>query len=205
MDEDEYIGALSIGDAEFVDDLADADEADLADLMDVGAPASLARRQRRARIARRATASRAAAARAVAMRRLVPGVPGVPARGVRLQPLGFPSLAFTSGSGTALTTTARPQRPFKGKRLVVSIARTGATATGLVLVQSLNIGTDNQFVSSGPVPAESFSPQAYDTNLELAPATTAIDITMGFTISAAPTATDRVDLGVALWGEAIGA
>lgn len=138
------------------------------------------------------------------VQRLVPRIPGAPAVGMRMQPLGFPVVIFTATSGTALVSTTRPQRPFKGKRLVVALARTGASATGLVTVTALNIGTNNQFVSSGPIGADAFAANAFDTNLELAACTTALDITINYAISAAPTTTDTVAVATTIIGEAIG-
>lgn len=182
------VDGLDIGDAELINDLAD-----------VGA---LRRRAGRGRqqMQRRPTLP----TRSMNARRLIPQVPGAPSVGLRLQPLGFPTIAFTAASGTALPATSRPQRPFKGKRLVVDLARTGATATGLVTVTEISIGTNNQQVSRNPVGAGSFSPLAYDTNMELAACTTALDITVGYAISVAPAAADRVDIATTLFGEAVG-
>lgn len=137
-------------------------------------------------------------------RRLVPRTPGVPMPGARLQPLGFGASAFTATSGTIIALQARPQRPFKGQRLVIDLTRTGTTATGLVTLTRLDIGTDNQLVSSGALSAAAFAATAFDVNLQLAPATPGIDITVQFAISAAPTTTDRVDFGATLFGTAIG-
>lgn len=136
--------------------------------------------------------------------RLVPRVPGVPQAGGRLQPLGMGATAFTSTSGVILTLTAQPQRPFKGMRLVVDLTRTGTTATGLVTVTRLDIGTDNQLVGSGAISSSAFSALSVDCNLSLAPATPGVSITLQFVISAAPTTTDRVDLSATIFGTAIG-
>lgn len=136
--------------------------------------------------------------------RLIPRVPGAPAIGLRLQPLGFPSVNFILNSGQLLTTIAQPQRPFKGKRLVVDIARTGVTSTGLIAITQLLIGTNNQLVSSGPIGAGSFAPSAFDTNLELSAATTAINIAIQFSNSIVVTTTDVVSVQPTLFGESIG-
>lgn len=136
--------------------------------------------------------------------RLIPRVPGAPAIGLRLQPMGFPVTTFTATSGTALSAVQRPQRPFKPKRLVVDIARNGTTATGLVSVAGLFIGTNNQFVSLGAIGAGAFAPGAYDTNMELCASTTALDITVQYALSNAPTMTDTVVVGTTLIGEAVG-
>lgn len=143
-------------------------------------------------------------AQALPYRRLVPQVPGAPAIGLRLQPMGLGNVTFTATSGLTLPVSSRPQRPFKGKRLIISIARSGATATGLVTITSLDVGTNNQFVSAAPIGADAFAAQAYDTNLELAACTTALDITAVLAISVAPTMTDTVACNATLIGEAIG-
>lgn len=138
------------------------------------------------------------------LQHFIPSIPGSPKRGLRLQPMGVGTSTFTATSGTSLSNTNRPQRPFKAKRLVVGIARTGTTATGLVTVNGLFIGTDNQFVATGPINADAFAPNAYDTNLDLAPTTVAIDVTVQWGLSAAPTMTDTVVVNATLIGGSIG-
>lgn len=186
------------------DDLADLD--DLDDVDDIGSLEIGARRRKRARKQRaRAMARRGGyAGGGVPGRRLIPRVPGVPMPGARLQPLGFGASAFTAASGLILTLQAQPQRPYKGQRLVVDITRTGASATGLVTVTRLDIGTTNQLVSSGALSAAAFAPTAFDVNLQLDPATPGIIITVQFAISAAPAMADRVDFSATMFGTAIG-
>lgn len=136
--------------------------------------------------------------------RIVPTIPGAPAIGVKLQPLGFTIVTFGAATGTALPATTRPQKPFKGRRLVVDIARTGATSTGLVSVQSVTIGVNNQFVSTGAVGAAAFAATAFDCNVEFSACSTALDINVNYSISAAPTMTDTVVVGTTLFGETVG-
>jgi len=136
--------------------------------------------------------------------RLIPRVPGAPAVGLRLQPMGFPIIRFSATSGTALSAVQRPQRPFKAKRLVVDIARSGTTSTGLISVAGLFIGTNNQFVSLGSIGAGAFAPNSQDTNLELCASTTALDITVQYVTSLAPSSTDVIDVATTLIGEAVG-
>jgi hypothetical protein len=185
------------------DDLADLDDLDIADLEDMGS-LEIGARKRRARAKRAKRAIRAARRAGVPARRLIPRVPGVPMPGARLQPLGFGASAFTATSGTVLSLQATPQRPYKGQRLVVDITRTGTTATGLITVTRLDVGTANQLVSSGSLSAAAFAPTAFDVNLQLDPATPGILITVQFAISAAPTMTDRVDFSATMFGTAIG-
>jgi hypothetical protein len=155
---------------------------------------------------RRAPARRAArpSPRAVPARQLIPQVPGVPMPGVRLQPLGLGATAFTAASGTLLQLQASPQRPFQGQRLILDITRTGGTATGLVTVSRLDVGTDNQLVGSGAISAGAFAATAFDANIRFAPATPGVNITCQLNISAAPAAADRVDVGGTLFGTTVG-
>ena len=184
--------SLTIGDVELIDDLADVGAMPRGGAMQRGG------------YGRGGQRGGYGPQRGYPARRMIPQIPGAPAVGIRLQPLGFPTVAFTSTSGTALTATTRPQRPFKAKRLVVDIARTGVTSTGLVTITTLNIGTNNQFVSSGPIGAAAFAANAVDVNMELAACTTALDVSVSYAISAAPTTTDRVDIATTMFGEAVG-
>jgi hypothetical protein len=189
------------------DDLADLDDLDDLDDM-IGSLEIGARRRRGGRRGRgrgRSAASRGMQRRGgVPARRLIPRVPGVPMPGARLQPLGFGSSAFTVASGTVLSLTASPQRPFKGQRLVVDITRTGASATGLITITRLDVGTANQLVSSGPLAAAAFAATAFDVNLELDPATPGILIVVQLAISVAPAGADRVDFAAVMFGTAVG-
>jgi len=137
-------------------------------------------------------------------RKLIPRYPGVPNPGIRLQPLGLGSSAFTAASGTVIALVARPQRPFKGQRLLIDITRTGASATGLVTITRLDVGTGNQLVSSGSLTAGGFAATAFDVNLQLDPAVPGIDITVQFAISVAPAGPDRVDFAGMILGTALG-
>jgi hypothetical protein len=137
-------------------------------------------------------------------RRIIPTIPGAPNIGAKLQPLGFNVVTFTAASGTALTATTRPQKPFKGRRLVVDIARTGASATGLVSITSITVGVNNQLVSTGAVGAGAFAATAFDCNVSLSACSSALDIAVNYAISAAPAMADTVVVGTTLFGETVG-
>jgi len=189
MGYEEMFGIDLVGDDEFGIDLV-GDEALLGAVRrKYRAPNS--GRQKRAGMAKllRATSSK---------------VPGVQAHGARDWPLPFPSIAFTATSGTALTTTSRPQRPFRGVRLVIDTARTGATATGLVTVTAFNVGQGNQFIAQGALPAAGFGPGAFQTEMNLDSAQPGIDIVLTFAISVAPGAADRVDVAAMIIGLSVG-
>jgi hypothetical protein len=169
------------------------------DLADVGAPfAPIRRPAGRSMFGRMAQQP----TRGVPARRLVSQVPGVPARGLREQPLGLGSTAFTATSGTLLTLTAQPQRPFRGRRLIVDITRTGASSTGLVTISQLVVGANNQLPGTGAISAAAFAANAVGVNLDMDPATPGVNISLQLNISAAPTMTDRVDISATIIGEA---
>lgn len=171
---------------------------DLADLEDVGSLEVGVRNPFRRRRRSGGGGNR------VQRRMMIPQTPGVPMPGIRLQPLGLGATAFTATSGTILQLQAMPQRPFKGQRLVLDITRTGASATGLVTITRLDIGTANQLVSSGALSAGAFAATAFDVNLQLDPATPGITITVQLAISVAPGAADRVDVGGTILGTSVG-
>lgn len=137
-------------------------------------------------------------------RRILPTIPGAPAIGAKLQPLGFTTVTFGAATGTALAATTRPQKPFKGRRLVVDIARTGASATGLVTITSITVGVNNQLVSTGAVGAGAFAATAFDCNVSLSACSSALDIAVNYSISAAPAMADVVNIATTLFGETVG-
>ncbi len=130
----------------------------------------------------------------------VPGVPGLEAG---QQPLGFTTVQFTNASGTVLTATAQPQRPIKGARLVVDIARTGATATGLVSISQFFVGVTNILPSAQPIGAGAFAPGAFQTMLSVPAAGPGITITVQYLVSAAPGVGDTIDIATTLIGPAL--
>lgn len=135
--------------------------------------------------------------------RTIPAIPGVPATDAAMLPLGFPTVTFSSSSGTSLTTTVNPQAPFRARRLIVSLGRNGASATGLVVVASLRVGTRETIVSDGPVPADVFQPTSFDCDILLPPVSPGSLVRLAVQILAAPTGTDTVSVSAALIGSSI--
>ncbi len=140
----------------------------------------------------------------VPYRRIMPTVPGAPALGFRDLPVGLGASAFTASSGTSLTLSGSPGRPFKGRRLLVDITRTGTSATGLITITAFNIGDVNQLVGRGALLANGFTATAFGVDMQMSACAPALTISMVFAISAAPTMTDRVDFGAQIHGETIG-
>lgn len=145
-----------------------------------------------------------APAPAVARERLVPNVPGVPSAGLRLQPLGLGSTSFTATSGTILQLQASPQKPFKAQRLILDITRTGATSTGIITVNRIDVGSDNMLVATGSLPASMFANNGVDLNVSFAPATPGINIVVQLQCSVIPTAPDHVDVAGGMVGTSFG-
>jgi hypothetical protein len=148
-----------------------------------------ARRRKRANVRARAGGRISAGA---LRQTLVPEVPGAPPFGARMDAMGLTPITFNSTSGTILTMRASPNKAFKGSRLILDIARTGATSTGAVSIQIFMIGQTNQFVSGDPVAAGAFSSVAVGTSMSLDPVTPGIAVFLNITISTAPTTTDTV-------------
>lgn len=173
---------------------------------DMGARRRSPRRSRRSRGGgglRRAPLPNAGATptRQQAAAALTSYAPGIPQGGPRVEPLGFAVFAFTATSGLTLVQTARPQKPFKGSRVVIDIARTGASATGLVSIADLSIGTRPVLVNRAqPIPAGAFAPTAFGIELMMDDAGPGIDITLQLVISAAPTTVDTVVVGATILG-----
>ena len=166
-----------------------------------------ARRRGRAPVRRNALIRRRASIMAnkrAYINKIQPAIPGVPKAGARNFPLGFGTATFINGGVTQFNLVANPQRPFKGARLVIDVRRSALALAELVTVTSLNIGQNNQLVSSAALPAEAFRPDGFDTVLSLDPATPGIDITLGIAISAAPAAGESVAVSAMIIGDTIG-
>jgi len=136
---------------------------------------------------------------------LVAPIPGASARGGKVQPLGFGVGSFTVGSPTVITLRARPQRPLRGGRVVGSYSRSGATATGLLSLVSLFVGTDGQLLSGDAISFDSLAPTAFGVGVNLTPAAVGQEIvaTVQYT-GIAITGTDRVDVNMTMFGMTIG-
>jgi hypothetical protein len=117
-------------------------------------------------------------------------------------------MPFTGGQFTsvitALTLTANPQRRFLGQRMVISIGRTGATATGVVSVTNLTVGVAPQLVNFGNMPADAFAANAFGTDLAMDAANSGDTVTLQLTLAGALTAPDVINIAAGIFGESIG-
>jgi len=111
---------------------------------------------------------------------------------------------FTS-TVTSITYTARPQRPFRAERPVVTVARSGPSAQGVFPVArgGFLVGTTVQQAQVADLPLEIFAPTAFDVRLALSQAEPGVEITANCGLTGPLTSTDTLTLGIALLGRSI--
>lgn len=147
----------------------------------------------------------AAARRGQALARMLPRTPqwrqrmapGVPAPGVGLVPLPLqPSAnngAFTSAFAT-IDFEGRPQKPFRGERLIALVGRSAGVPTSTrVLTSGIFVGTDPQQAQIANIDLEVFAPTSFGVRLNMVqaepgvlirlPCLTSAAIAMGETLS----------------------
>lgn len=133
-----------------------------------------------------------------------PAVPGVSQRGGRVQPLGFTPGRFTATTDTQLDVTATPQRPVRGGRLVGTYSRIGTTATGLLFLNSLTVGTDGQLLSADPIGFDMLAPNSFGVGVNFSPASVGNQLVGQVAISDLPASEDSVPFSLSLWGLTVG-
>lgn len=133
---------------------------------------------------------------------LAPGVIA-PDQGMLPLPLaGQPSSTFSLNQQT-ITFEGQIQKPFRGERLLVSVVRTGTSATGRLLSQ-LFVGTDLQQLDVPQFDAEQVgSPQAFGVRLTMKPAQPGVFIRLVTSLSNPLTTTDTIFASVTLLGRLV--
>lgn len=132
-------------------------------------------------------------------------VPPNPNRtGICQNPMGVGFVAFSSTSGTALAMQAKPQRGFRGERLVIDIRRSGASALASpVILSKLTVGDYNQLVGGGPLPADIFANNSVGVRLDLDASYPGVLIDLEFTIPNALAAGDGIFVSVGIIGSTV--
>jgi len=143
--------------------------------------------------------SRRVAARRVAQALKQP-LPGVSRVAPRKFGMGLGTVQFVNGGATTLTLSADPQKPFKAQRLMLDVARTGATATGLVTITRFQIGVNSQRINTKAWPVAAFAGDSVDTLLALDPVEPGVNVELDITVSAAPGVGETIDVGGMLIG-----
>lgn len=160
-------------------------------------PELLGRAVARARAMQRRTPAQQALASRFAMR-----APGVPSPGARRMPLGFDSFTFVNAGVTQFSFSARPQVPFRGRRLIIDIVRVGAAGIA-VRVDDIQVGTKSQLAGLGRISASAFQATAFDVDLGMDPSAPGIDILIVVSLSATPPVAETVTVTPSLIGDAV--
>lgn len=134
----------------------------------------------------------------------VPGA-GAPVDGELMSPLGLEAVGAGALTAAAplVVFRANPQRPFRGERLIISLARTAGAANVGVGIDNFKIGENSQLVGSGLVPAEAFGPDSFGVRLAMSAAEPGIDIEITLTavVPGGESITPQVAIiGRAVWG-----
>lgn len=134
-----------------------------------------------------------------------PDVPGSPARDAALVPAGFPVFAFTAATGlNPLIQQMNVQTPFRGQRLTVTVIRNGASAlVSAPLLIQLQVGMKPINVTPNAVGLETFSSNAFDTNLLLPPSLPGTIYSMTVNLSAALAGADTLLCIVCILGTGV--
>jgi hypothetical protein len=131
--------------------------------------------------------------------------PGIQVTDGAILPISFPTFSFALATGTnPITNLANPQTPFRGQRLSAQVIRNGTSAAATApLLQQLLVGP-KPVVLTTPGPAlETFSTNAYDTNLILPPTYPGMQYTMSISLTSALTGTDTLIALVSLLGTSV--
>ena len=189
------------------------DDDDLAGLMaEVGAFRFPWQGKKRGRAPMRALPSPRAAsqnARAQRLQRaeqdLIPDVPGAPARDAALLPVAWPVFSFALATGTnIIQLPMNPQTAFRGRRIVATVLRNGASAALTApVITLLQVGMKPILATPDGVPLEALAQTGFDNNLLFPPTTPGTLYTLGLRLPIALTGTDTITVIVGLTGSAV--
>lgn len=117
--------------------------------------------------------------------------------------MGLGAVSWTGTDESLKTMSAEPQSSFIGNRLVIAARYTsGAAGLQVTITQPLTVsGMPQTPAPSQAAPIEMFSAEATYSRLDLQIATSATQITIGFSISDAPGSADTVNVSAGLYGE----
>lgn len=118
--------------------------------------------------------------------------------------MGLGSLSWVSTDTlTEKLMTANPQAAFRGRRLVISQAKsTGAAGVLVTITDALTVsGMPQTPAPNQPAPVEMFDAATTYSMLDLQIATTATEITIGISVSAIPASGETVSVAAGLYGE----
>lgn len=132
--------------------------------------------------------------------------PGVQTPGQGLIPLPLvPDLAggVFAAAATAISFSARPQKPYRPERLLATVRRSGAAGT-IIFCDTMFVGTDLQTAEVGSFDIENFGPTAFGVRLCLKPCEPGILVRLACRAAPAPGGGDTVAVGLMFLGQYIG-
>lgn len=136
-------------------------------------------------------------------------IPGASGADQLMSPLGLGAGTLSNVINSVIL-TAKPQRPFRGERLLISLARSVGAMVVPVRVSEFKIGENSQLVGAGLLPAEAFDPAAFGVRLAMSASAPGIDIVLRIEtdVGAVPAgesiSVTAAIIGRALWGDAGG-
>lgn len=129
--------------------------------------------------------------------------PGAAMPGTKLYPL---ALTPQAGGGillpalTAITFLARPQKPFRGERLVAIVSRS-AGATAVIPTGELFVGTDLVQATAGGIPLETFGPNAFGVRMAWPQAEPGVEVRINVGIIGTIPAGESIAVSLVVLGE----
>lgn len=140
-----------------------------------------------------------------AMQWASPYRPGIQTTDGALLPISFPTFAFAAATGTnVITNPANPQTPFRGQRISAQVLRNGTSAAATAPVLSQLLVGPKPIVLTSPGPAlETFSSNAYDTNVILPPTYPGMQYLMSVNLPIALSGTDTLLALVSILGTSV--
>jgi hypothetical protein len=107
---------------------------------------------------------------------------------------------FTSAV-TQITWTARPQKRFRGERLIATVLRNGASTAGVQPISTaIFVGTDLQQAQAGNTPIDIWAAQAFGVRLYMTPAQPGVDITIPVGLIGAIAAGENITITLTILG-----
>jgi len=128
--------------------------------------------------------------------------PGVPSPGARRLPLGFDSFTFVNAGVTSFNFDADVQIPFKGRRLIIDVVRTGAAGIA-VRVDDIQVGTRSQLAGQKRISASAFAANAFDVDLGMDPCQPGVKLLIVVSLSAGPGVGDSIVVTPTIIGDAV--
>lgn len=105
---------------------------------------------------------------------------------------------------TLITYVARPQKPFRGERLLTIVTRSGASAAAAIPIsEGIFVGVDLQQVQAGNIPIEFWVVNAFGVRLYMVDANPGIEVRMPVVLTSALAGADTLTALIMILGRAL--